>query len=154
MWTRGTYIWYMCQPRNSLRVSSQNVWTKLHSLFCDVNLVWCTHFEHGLGISCTYVACILHLCNIALSTSLYHRLHLYHMLWKMCFSHIHWSLWYVVDEPMIMLDVLLWCIAMLLVILDMYACEMTIILWDVKLILSCEYNPFHAHFVFKWLYLA
>jgi hypothetical protein len=60
-------------------------------------------FKLGFGITCTYASCKVHSCHISFSTSLYHRLHLHHKLWRMCFSHIHWSSWYVGHEFMIML---------------------------------------------------
>jgi hypothetical protein len=93
-----------------------------------VSFVLVCHFCVWFGHLMSYASRMVHSCNISFSAFLYHCLHLYHMLWRMCFSHIHCSLWYVGDEPMIMLDVLLKCIAMLSVAWDMYACEMAIFL--------------------------
>jgi hypothetical protein len=86
-----------------LPISWQNLWTKLPFLICEGNLVWFIRFELELGISCTYAFCMFQLCNMSYPTYLYDRLHLYHMLWRMYFSHIHWSLWYVGCEIIIML---------------------------------------------------
>jgi hypothetical protein len=54
-----------------LPISWQSLWTKLHLHVCGVSLVWFFLFEFWLGRSHVHMH---------LASSLYHRLHLYHML--------------------------------------------------------------------------